>query len=113
MIYFKVYGRNQDTVKYLGGVSQASAKKLSSDERKKLLTDAPSFGIFTPEYSGNSTIRVEVSDFQESEPFLAYMKASDYVKATTSDNWVQGKYIGVVKLVKNGTECFIAPYLEN
>lgn len=112
MIYFKLQGRGS-SIKYLGGVSQSIAKKLSSDERKKLLTDVPSFGIFTPEYSGNSTICVEVSDFQESEPFLAYMKASDYVKATTSDNWIQGKYIGVVKLIKNGTECFIAPYLED
>ncbi|MEQ2561467.1 hypothetical protein [Sutterella wadsworthensis] len=113
MIYFKLHERNLGKIKHLDGVSQSRAKKLSSDERKKLLTDVLSLGILTPEYSGNSTIRVEVSDFQESEPFLAYMKASDYVKATTSNHWVNGKYIGVVKLIKNGTECFIAPYLED
>lgn len=59
-------------------------------------------------------LTVQVNDFFGADtPFLAYMKVSDYVKATTSNGWKDGKYIGLVKLVKNGQECFIAPYFED
>lgn len=113
MIYFDLRDVHGNKNLWLRGVSQSAVKNLTVDERKKLLTNNPTNAVLTPYTSGNNYVSVRVTNFFGSEPFLAYMKVKDYVKATTSEYWNEGKYSGMIQLIKNGQECFIAPYFED
>lgn len=113
MIYFDLCDVYDNKNFWLKGVSQSTVKNLTVDERKKLLTNTPTNAILTPYTSGINYVSVQVTEFFGARPFLAYMKVKDYVKATTSDYWNDGKYSGMIQLIKNGQECFIAPYFED
>lgn len=101
MIYFTI-----NEQKMLKGVARNRLNSLSQREIDNLLTDEKTTAIIEPSNSWNSSVMVQVSEFN-GEDFRVAMKVSDYVTMSCSKLWVDGRYNGPVRLIKHGMETFI------